>query len=105
VGSERQCSSPVPRDGHQLQRYAFASAGAGAAYFDTSATLAAASTPTFALSPRLREKVEDLQDTLLEFRVGERARQKVDKEAADAHGAHYRILTVIRRNAKWMASL
>jgi hypothetical protein len=75
---------------------AFTSAGAGA-YFDTSAALAAASTPIFALSPRLREKVEDLQDALLEFQVEERARQKVDKEAADAHGAHCRILAMIRR--------
>ena len=83
---------------------AFASAGAGA-YFDTSAALAAASTPTFAMSPRLREKVEDLQEALLEFQAGERARQKVDKEAADAHGAHCQILIMIRRSAMWMASL
>jgi hypothetical protein len=53
-----------------------------------------------ALSPRLREKVEDLQDALLEFQVAERARQKVDKEAADAYEAHYRILAMIRRSAK-----
>ena len=35
----------------------------------------------------------------------ERARQKVDKEAADAHKAHCRIVATIRRCAKWMASL
>ena len=35
---------------------------------------------------------------------GERARQKVDKEAADAHGAHCQILIMIRRSAMWMAS-
>jgi len=83
---------------------AFASAGAGA-YYDTSAALAAASIPTSALSARRREKVEDLQEALLVFQVAERARQKVDKEAADAHGAHCRILVTIRRSAKWMASL
>ena len=63
---------------------AFASVTASA-YFDTSVVLAAASTPTSTLSTRLREKVGDLQETLLEFQGAERARQKVDKEAADAH--------------------
>jgi hypothetical protein len=46
-----------------------------------------------------------MQETLLEFQVAERARRKVDKEAADAHEAHCLILAKIRRCAKWMASL
>jgi hypothetical protein len=49
--------------------------------------------------------VGDLHETLLEFQVAERARQKVDKEAADAHQAHCRIVVTIRWCAKWMASL
>jgi hypothetical protein len=57
------------------------------------------------LGARLREKVEDLQETLLEFQAAEWARRKADTEAADAHEAHCRILATIRRCAKWMASL
>jgi hypothetical protein len=75
------------------------------AYFDTNVALAAASTPTSALGVRLRQKVEDLQEAMLEFQVAEWARRKADKEAADAHEAHCLILAKIRWCAKWMASL
>jgi hypothetical protein len=83
---------------------AIASVSAGA-YFGTRVALAAASTPTSALGARLREKVEDLQEAMLEFQAAEWARRKADKEAADAHEAHCLILAKIRRCAKWMVSL
>ena len=41
----------------------------------------------------------------MEFQVVERARQKVDKEAADAHQAHCRIVAKCRRCAEWTAAL
>jgi hypothetical protein len=57
------------------------------------------------LGARLREKVEDLQEALLDFQAAERARRKADKEAADAHEAHCLILAKIRRCTEWTASL
>ena len=83
---------------------AFASVTASA-YFDTSVALAAASTPTSALSARRWEKVGDMQEMLLEFQAAERARRKADKEAADAHQAHCLIVAKCRRCAEWTAAL
>jgi hypothetical protein len=57
------------------------------------------------LGARLREKVEDLQEVMLEFQAAEWARWKADKEAANAHEAHRLILAKIHRCAKWTASL
>jgi hypothetical protein len=59
------------------------------------------------LGARLREKVADLQEALLEFRAAEWARRKADKKAAGAYmyEAHCLILSKIRRCAKWTASL
>jgi hypothetical protein len=75
------------------------------AYFNASPALAAASTPTSALGARLRGKVEDLHEALLDFQAAELARRKADKKATDAHEAHRLILSKIRRCAKWTASL
>jgi hypothetical protein len=52
------------------------------------------------LGARLREKVEDVQEALLDFQAVERACRKADKEAADAHEAHCLILAKIRRCTK-----
>jgi hypothetical protein len=49
----------------------------------------------------VREKVEDVQEALLDFQAAKRARRKADNEAADAHEAHCLILAKIRRCTEW----